>query len=135
MDTLFEHLTDKLILFGEWCYAKHSVAYDGLPDWFLGFDLYDRSAGGFLSCERRDGVLQALNVCRTPRLGRGRFTLAELEGLLEQSKFSDGPAEGLYLRVDRGDWLEQRAKLVRPSFVQTMEEHWARSEIQANRMK
>jgi len=27
IDTLFEHLEARLILFGEWCYAKHTVFY------------------------------------------------------------------------------------------------------------
>ena len=36
-DMLFDHLIDRYILFGEWCYAQHSVFYNRLPDWFLGF--------------------------------------------------------------------------------------------------
>ena len=39
---LFEILSEKFILFGEWCYAQHSIFYDRLPDWFLGFDIYDK---------------------------------------------------------------------------------------------
>jgi len=34
-DVLFENLRDRHILFGEWCYARHSFFYDRLPDWFL----------------------------------------------------------------------------------------------------
>ena len=41
-DELFEQLIDRYILFGEWCYAQHSVVYDRLTDWFLGFDIYDK---------------------------------------------------------------------------------------------
>src|SRR5262249_4946533 len=35
--TLEAALGLNLILFGEWCFARHSVAYDALPDWFLAF--------------------------------------------------------------------------------------------------
>ncbi|HNO75924.1 RNA ligase family protein [Nitrosomonas mobilis] len=49
IDTLFEQPSDRYILFGEWCYAQHSVFYDRLPDWFLGFDIYDKQSGRFLS--------------------------------------------------------------------------------------
>ncbi len=40
-----------------------------------------------------------------------------------------------YLRFDQGDWLEQRAKLVRPAFIQSIGGHWSRSGITANRLK
>jgi hypothetical protein len=40
-------LGNELILFGEWCAAQHSVAYDHLPDWFLAFDIYDHGQCGF----------------------------------------------------------------------------------------
>ena len=33
-------------LFGEWLNATHAIAYDGLPDRFIAFDLYDRAYGG-----------------------------------------------------------------------------------------
>ena len=40
-------ITPNLMLFGEWCAARHSLDYATLPDWFLLFDVYDRSAGRF----------------------------------------------------------------------------------------
>src|SRR5690606_32433425 len=36
-------LDPDLILFGEWCAARHSLDYAALPDWFLLFDVYDRT--------------------------------------------------------------------------------------------
>ena len=134
-DAIFEQLTDRYILFGEWCYARHSVVYDRLPDWFLGFDIYDKSTAHFFSCPLRDKIFQAIGVSQVPKLGRGHFTLAELSKLLSQSRLSDKPAEGLYLRFDQGDWLVQRAKLVRPAFIQSVEQHWSRSGIKANRLE
>jgi ATP-dependent RNA circularization protein (DNA/RNA ligase family) len=134
-DALFEQLTERYILFGEWCYAQHSVIYDRLPDWFLGFDVFDKSAAKFFSCSRRDEAFRALGISQVPVIKRGRFSLPELKNLLSLSKLGDKPAEGLYLRVDQGDWLEQRAKLVRPAFIQSVEQHWSRSSIRANRLR
>ena len=133
-DDLFEHLTDRYILFGEWCFARHSVFYDRLPDWFLGFDVYDKKAGRFLSCERRDTVFRATHIHQIPMIERGIFALPDLSKLMLQSKFSNRPSEGIYLRLDQGDWLAQRAKLVRPAFIQAVEQHWSRSGIKANRL-
>jgi ATP-dependent RNA circularization protein (DNA/RNA ligase family) len=134
-ESLFEQLTDRCILFGEWCYAQHSVFYGRLPDWFLGFDIYDKTATRFFSCTRRDEVFRALGISQVPEIARGHFTLLELSELLAQSQLGDAPAEGLYLRFDQGDWLVQRAKLVRPAFIQSVEQHWSRSGIKPNRLK
>ena len=131
---LFEHLFDRYILFGEWCYAQHSIFYDGLPDWFLAFDIYDRESRRFLASARRDRLLAEMHISKVPGLARGRFTYPEIENLLSQSKLTDQPAEGIYLRFDYSDWLEQRAKLVRPAFIQAVEQHWSRSGIRPNRI-
>ena len=35
--SLFEILDQDTILFGEWLYAKHSISYTNLPDYFINF--------------------------------------------------------------------------------------------------
>jgi len=134
-DMLFEQLSDRYILFGEWCFARHSVVYDQLPDWFLGFDIYDKETRRFLSCARRDAVFQAIGITPVPKLRCGKFTFSELNESLSQSVLSENPAEGLYLRYDQGDFLVGRAKLVRSAFIQSMEEHWIRFGIKANQLR
>lgn len=133
-DTLFEHLSDRYILFGEWCYAQHSIFYDRLPDWFLAFDVFDRESRRFLASARRDRLLSEMHIYKVPGLACGRFTYPEVENLLSQSKLTDQSSEGIYLRVDHGGWLEQRAKLVRPAFIQSVKQHWSRSAIRPNRL-
>lgn len=134
IDILFEYLTNQYILFGEWCYARHSVFYSGLPDWFLGFDIYDKQTHQFLSTSGRDEKLKQMNIEAVPRIAQGHFSLADLKRLLTQSKLTPQPAEGLYLRQNKGSYLEQRAKLVRPAFIQAVEEHWSRSGITPNQL-
>ncbi|MBN1106424.1 MAG: RNA ligase family protein [Deltaproteobacteria bacterium] len=133
-DTLFEHLFDRYILFGEWCYAQHSIFYDRLPDWFLAFDIYDREAGRFLATARRDRQLDEMHISKVPCIAHGWFTYPEIQKLLLQSKLTDQQAEGICLRIDHGDWLEQLAKLVRPAFIPAVEQHWSRSAIRPNRL-
>ncbi len=134
-DIFFEHITGRYIVFGEWCYARHSVSYDQLPDWFLGFDVYDKRANRFFSIDRRESLLRELGVYQPPLLSRGYFTLSKLTELLGQSKLSNQPVEGLYLRRDKHNWLEGRAKLVRPDFIQSVGEHWSRSGVKPNRLQ
>lgn len=134
-DTLFEHLSDHSILFGEWCYAQHSVFYDRLPDWFLGFDIYDKRFDRFLSSKHRDDLFTKMSIAQVPVLASGHFAYPKVQKFLLTSKLSNQPAEGIYLRFDQDDWLAQRAKLVRPAFIQTVEQHWSRSTIRPNRLK
>lgn len=134
IDTLFESLSDRFILFGEWCYAQHSIFYDNLPDWFLGFDVYDKQFGRFLSSKRRDTLLGKVHIAQVPFLAHGHFTFSEIQTLLSKSKLCDQPAEGLYLRIDQGEWLAQRAKLVRSTFIQAVDQHWSRFPMRPNRL-
>jgi len=133
-ESLFDALTDRYLLCGEWCYAKHSVFYSSLPDWFIGFDVFDLKAGRFVNKTRRDGILASLALHAVPCLASGRLSLAEITLLLNTSNFSDAAAEGLYLRRDDGDWLSQRAKLVRADFIQSIDQHWSRGPLEVNRL-
>lgn len=136
LDTHRHALTDlldpNLILFGEWCYAVHSVRYTTLPDWFLAFDVYDRSAGEFWSAARRDELVDRLGLARVPKIAQGRFTLEKIVTMLGPSQLSDGPAEGVYVRRDDDARLIGRAKLVRPEFVQQIDSHWSGRTMQTN---
>lgn len=131
---LVDMLGANLMLFGEWCYAVHSVRYARLPDWFLAFDVYDRSAGEFWSVDRRNEFAEELDVATVPELGRGRFTVESLKSLLGRSRVTDGPAEGLYVRREVGGVLTTRAKLVRAEFVQAIAEHWSKRAIEENQL-
>lgn len=134
-DVLTEALFPDLMLFGEWCWAVHSVRYTRLPDWFLAFDVYDRAQERFWSAARRDELVRSLGLELVPRLDEGHFSLTELRAMLGKSRLSDGPAEGLYVRRDEGDYLADRAKLVRPEFVQAIGDHWSRRAIESNQLE
>lgn len=131
-DAIADALRPDLMLFGEWCYAVHGVQYTRLPDWFLAFDVYDRARKEFWSVGRRDALVRGLGLALVPRVAEGRFDVRGLERLLGASKLADGPAEGLYIRRDEPDHLVGRAKLVRPEFLQAIDEHWSRRTLEAN---
>jgi hypothetical protein len=125
----------RLILFGEWCFARHTATYNALPDWFLAFDVYDRHVGRFWSRERRDELAQKAGISTVPLLATGSFDRAGIEHLFGQSRFGAEPMEGIYLRWDDGNWLVARAKVVRRDWVQPEEEHWTRRALSPNRLK
>lgn len=125
-----------LILFGEWCAATHSLDYAELPDWFLLFDVYDRDAQRFWSGARRDALARSLGLALVPVLVRGKMDLRKLTKVVNSadSRFRDGPLEGVVIRRDSADWCEARAKLVRAEFTQAIDDHWRSRVIEWNRV-
>lgn len=130
-------LTPGLIMFGEWCAARHSVAYDRLPDWWVVFDVYDPSRQRFFSTARRNALAARMELAVVREVSRGRTTLADLTRRLstETSRYRAGPIEGFVLRTEDSDWMLARAKLVHPEFVQGIGEHWRRRRIEWNRVE
>ncbi len=133
---LRQHLGPGLVLFGEWCYATHSVPYCALPDWFVGFDVYEAEAGRFWSVDRRDALLGRLSLPSVPSIHRGPVAMDELLGWVSRpSAYADVPREGIYLRKEgRDGYLEKRCKLVNPDFTQTIDVHWSRRDLCPNRL-
>lgn len=133
---LTDHLDETLILFGEWCAAKHSLEYATLPDWFLLFDVYDRSQQRFWSSTRRNMLASSLGLATVPSLFRGKANPEDLKELLDgsTSRYRDGPPEGLVIRQESEQWCLARAKLVRAEFTQTISEHWRSRSIEWNRV-
>lgn len=133
---LFDALGDQLILFGEWCAARHSLDYASLPDWFLAFDVYDRQKQRFWSTRRRHALARQIGLREVPRVSDGLTSLQTLNGWVaaHRSAYRDGHLEGVVVRWEDDDWLLGRAKLVRPDFVQSMDDHWRSRAIQWNRV-
>jgi len=147
---LLERLEDRYVMYGEWCFAKHSCWYDRLPAFFLEFDLYDRQAGRFLSTSARHALLaggpvlpvpvlyegemprhaKALRALVRPSLARSADWRAAFEqavakedqplDLVRQQTDLSDLAEGLYLKTESDGQVTGRYKWVRPDFVQTI---------------
>jgi ATP-dependent RNA circularization protein (DNA/RNA ligase family) len=135
-EALLDHHDSSLILFGEWCAARHSLAYTRLPDWLLLFEVFDAGAGRFWSTMRRNAMAQRLGLATVPQVAQGRFRLSDLIERVDTwpSRFRDGPLEGVVVRRESVDWCEERAKLVRADFTQAIGEHWRGRQIEWNRL-
>lgn len=135
-DVLLEHADRGMMLFGEWCAARHSLHYTRLPDWFLLFDVLEATSNRFWSSTRRDVLAADLGLATTPRLASGQFKLAELRTKLDSwpSRFRAGPLEGIVVRRESEQWCDCRAKLVRADFMQAIGEHWRNRRLEWNRL-
>ena len=143
---LFDALTDRYVLYGEWLYAKHTVFYDALPHHFLEFDVLDTTTDAFLDTPARRALLADVPVTPVPVLYAGpATTLAELTALVGPSAFATaavadrlraqaerlgldpdtvlrqsdatGRMEGLYVKVERDGLTVDRLKWVRDDFT------------------
>ncbi|MBZ5521047.1 MAG: RNA ligase family protein [Acidobacteriia bacterium] len=136
-DALWRILGPRYIMYGEWLYARHTIAYDELPHYFLEFDVLDREAGEFLDTERRHKLLAGSPVMSAPVLATG--SVKTFEGLIGRSRCSSSESmEGLYIKWEEGGQVRERYKYVRGSFLQAVadsEEHWMDRPIVPNRLR
>ncbi len=135
LDDLFDALGTDKIVFGEWCYAIHSIEYNSLPDWFIAFDVFDKKEARFLSIKRRNAIVEKAGLHVIRQIARGVFSLDEIVDFMGKSAYGEGLIEGIYLRADDGDWLKQRAKLVRTEFTQAIETHWSKMPLRLNGLR
>jgi len=138
-------LEDRLILFGEWLFARHSVHYRRLSHYFFEFDMYDKQRQVFLDLSTRLHKLEATGIATVPVVHRGPATADELRNLIGPSRFdsvfedpltgrTDNLMEGLYLRTEADGRVTGRAKFVRPEFVEKIKqsEHWQHRAVVPN---
>ena len=160
----FDRLSDRYIMYGEWLYAKHTIFYDALPHYFLEFDVLDMTTGRFLTTPQRQALLDGLPLVSVrilhtgplpdkrlllELLGESAFIrpqhLERLSGHVSQLGIDAERAvretdrspqmEGLYIKVEENDTVQQRYKFVRPDFLTAVfaaEGHWLNRPIIPN---
>lgn len=135
---------ERHILFGEWVFAKHSVHYTALPNYFIAFDIFDKVSKKFLCVKERNSRLEntSIPIIHTITI-KNNPSKDDLMPLLEtKSYYYDGQVEGIVLRKNkmesgksiRSDSFEDRAKLVRSDFLQQIEEQWTRQKFEKNKL-
>jgi hypothetical protein len=97
----FHNLPEKFILFGEWL-SKHQVPYDKEHlNKFYAIDLLDLSKGRFIDYDDAPLILTDLgikDVIFLRKLAEGKFSIKDLEKLVEKSDFYPGVAEGVVIK-------------------------------------
>lgn len=144
---LESRLTSRYLLFGEWVYARHSVAYRKLPHYFFEFDIFDKQAGVFLDLAARLELLDGTGVQTVPVVHQGPVSRKQLPQLIGRSQFDshfdnpltgqvDSLMEGIYLRTEADGKVTGRAKFVRPEFVEKIKQstHWQQQAMVPNQL-
>ncbi len=151
-DIFYSALGSRFIMYGEWMYAKHTVFYDALPNYFMEFDIFDREREVFLSTAERKKLTDKMGIVSSvPVLAEGVFKSKEeilkylgnsnyitenhIEVLrylcekydldVERNVRETDPSrtmEGLYIKVEEDGVVKDRMKFVRHSFYQCVNE-------------
>ena len=120
---------------GENLWARHSIAYDDLPTYFMAFSVWNES-NVCLNWDDTVQYLQMLGLEHVPVLYDGEWNLSickYLEGQLDFEK-DEGYVVRLADSFHYDDFGISVAKFVRKGHVQT-DKHWRHQEIVPNKLK
>lgn len=117
---------------GENLYAQHSIAYDDLPSYFMGFQVWDK-----LTCLSWDDTMLwfgLLGIAPVPVLYDGTFSGINLDALKADWK----KREGYVIRVARafeyGEFRNVVGKFVRKDHIQTVKHNWSAQAVVPNKL-
>lgn len=140
--SLKHKIPDDMQIFGEWCYAKHSIEYSKLPNYLLIFGIRQNSA--WLDWPETSMWADELEVETVPELSEPVVYANEMhmQRVLEivaghKSSIFGGDREGIVVRLYAGfqdsDFGLSVAKWVRANHVQS-DDHWKNQAIIKNKL-
>jgi hypothetical protein len=141
--SLKRNINKGLQLFGEWCYAKHSIEYSELPGYFLLFSMRDLEYDEWCAWQDVEVWASLLDIPTVPVLFKGTVSsereLRELtQSLMIEPSACGGIREGVVVRIATSfadsEFPSCVMKCVRANHVQT-DEHWKDQEIIRNKLK
>ena len=131
-----------LSIFGEWCYAVHSIKYE-LPAYLFIFGIRNDFYDHWLSWDTTKNYCRDFGIPTVPELWRGTIgTRKELEHITnslmaEQSKYGKD-REGIVIRTihefHNKDFSSLIAKNVRKDHIST-DQHWLSKQIEIQKLK
>lgn len=135
-------IPSNIIICGENMYAKHSIGYDNLPSYFIGFGAIKLSTyPQVLGWEETEKIFTKFNITAPNILWEGLFKESSFEKNVHPiilSKLDLSKQEGYVLRPSGNYLLDQFSSLtvkwVRNGHVQT-DEHWLEQPLIKNTLK
>jgi hypothetical protein len=135
-------------LFGEWCYARHSIEYSELPAYFMMFGIrkLDASFGEnnyWISWKNVESFAEELGITTVPVLFKGEVSSATklqniVESLMKEPSACGGLREGVVVRAAKqfndNEFSSHVLKCVRKDHVNTSI-HWSHNKIIQNKLK
>lgn len=127
-DLFYDLLKNDVVLYIEWMEWEHTVPYDKLPDYGQVIALYDNQEKGYMSLNYIRELFRGSGLAVVPEINFHAIqSPADCLNLITTSNFSQHtPMEGLFLRIDEGDFNTDALKFVHPNFRQAVDQadHW-----------
>lgn len=125
-EELMHKIPNNLAVYGEWAYAKHSIKYTQLPDYFLVFAVFNMEEDRWFNWDSVKKVADNLDLPTVPVIRRGSFSEEWKKEPSGESRYGD-TREGFVYRTVSGfqhkEFEKHMAKCVRNNHVQ-VDEHW-----------
>jgi atypical dual specificity phosphatase len=107
-----------ITIYGEWCYAKHSIEYNKLPDLFMAYDIYSLEDREFLS---PDVVERLLSKTTIKYIKPHKVIFNNINEIVQYSEmnsdYKDGIREGIVLKISNDRFVTKSFKVVNKYFM------------------
>lgn len=110
----------QVTIYGEWLYAKHSIAYDNLPDYFLAYDVWSCEEKKFITPNKFEELFDGTNIhyIKPKLIDLNSYNDIKLI-LDEPSEYRSGIKEGVVVKIADENWITNTFKVVRSDFNRT----------------
>lgn len=119
---------------GEYLFARHSIAYEDLPSYFMAFSIWEGDT--CLSWDDTEIICEELGIQTVPVLWKTQYDTEAVKKIAQEVTARGG--EGIVVRYAGqfryNEFAENVAKYVRRNHVQT-DKHWSNSEIIRNGLR
>lgn len=133
-------LPENMRVTGENLFAKHSIFYTNLPDYFMVFGIFETRKDGdfYLAWDEVLEWCELLQLIPVPTLYRGVWDEEKIKACFTGTS-PYGPQEGYVVRLAAEfkfeDYAQSTAKVVRKGHVGATDEHWLHQKLVKNQLK
>lgn len=123
-EAIISFLDNNYTMYGEWMYHQHTVYYNQLSDWFIGFGIKDRRSNEFINTYEARRIFHKMRLSVVPILYEGSVKdIHHLQSLITTSAYSFEDMEGIVLHSLDG---QTRCKYVTKAFQDAVDNsrHW-----------
>jgi len=107
----------KITVYGEWMWAQHSLIYDGIPDWFLAYDIWSVDDKKFIAPLQVEQLLSKTSIHYIPTKNMVFGSLLDVKSEAELgSDYRNGTREGIVIKTVKGDFVDKFYKVVNDFF-------------------
>jgi hypothetical protein len=114
---LSKSLMTPVTVYGEWMWAKHSLAYDRLPDWFVAYDIYLPEEDKFLASDYFESEISKTNI---KFIKAEKITFNDISEIVNKSEmksvYRNGVTEGIVIKMTEGKYVTESFKVVNRLF-------------------